>query len=86
MLVPNLNLALLLSQHADTMIPMYEIMQTQLICYGNLLYVKMRLVIDYSLLKRSLGFSYGQHYIKWDSSTALHVTRMNVMRKADNEQ
>ena len=60
MLVPNLNLSVLLSQHADTMIPMYEIMQTPLSCYGNLLYVKERLAIYYSLLKRSLRFSYGQ--------------------------
>ncbi len=45
MLVPNLNLSILLSQHADTMIPMYKIMQTQLSCYGNLLYVKERLAI-----------------------------------------
>ncbi len=59
MLAPNLNLSMLLSQHADTMIPMYEIMQTPLICYGNLLYVKERLAIYYSLLKRSLRFSYG---------------------------
>ncbi len=78
-------LEVLLSQHADTMIPMYEIMQTPLICYGNLLYVKERLAIYYSLLKRSLRFSCGQHDIEWDSLTALHVTRMNVMRKADNE-
>jgi hypothetical protein len=56
-----------------------------LICYGNLLYAKERLAIGYSLLKRSLRFSYGQHYTEWDSPTALHVTRMNVMRKADNE-
>ncbi len=63
MLVPNLNLSMLLSQHVDTMIPMYEIMQTPLICCGNLLYVKERLAIYYSLLKRSLRFSYGQHYI-----------------------
>ncbi len=27
MLVPNLNLSMLLSQHEDTMIPMYEMMQ-----------------------------------------------------------
>jgi hypothetical protein len=56
-LVPNLNLSMLLSQHADTMIPMYEIMQTPLSCYGNLLYVNERLAIYYSLLKRSLRFS-----------------------------
>jgi hypothetical protein len=85
MLVPNLNLSILLSEHADTMIPMYEIMQTPLSCYGNLLYVKERLAIYYSLLKRSLRFSYGQHDIEWDSPTALHVTRMNVMRKADSD-
>ncbi len=64
---------------------MFEIMQTPLSCYGNLLYVKERLAIYYSLLKRSLRFSYGQHDIEWDSPTAIHVTRMNVMRKADNE-
>ncbi len=51
MLVPNLNLSILLSQHADTMIPMYEIMQTPLICYGNLLYDKERLAIYYNLVK-----------------------------------
>ncbi len=67
------------------MIPMYEIMQTQLSCYGDLLYVKERLAIYYSLLKRSLLFSYGQHGIEWGSPTALHVTRMNVKRKADIE-
>ncbi len=82
MLVPNLNLPMLLSQHADTMIPMYEIMQTPLSCCGNLLYVKERLTIYNSLLKRSLRFSYGQHYIEWGSPTALHETRMNVKRKA----
>ena len=60
MLVPNLNLSMLLSQHADTMIPMYEIMQTPLSCYGHLLYVKERLAIYYSLLKITLWFSYGQ--------------------------
>jgi hypothetical protein len=85
MQVPDLNLSMLLSQHADTMVPMYEIMQTPLICYGNLRYVKERLAIYNSLLKRSLRFSYGQHYIEWDSPTARHVTRMNVMREADNE-
>ncbi len=37
------------------------------------------------LLKRSLRFSYGHYYIELDSPTALHVTRMNVMRKANNE-
>jgi hypothetical protein len=83
MLVPNLNLSMLLSQDADTMIPMYEIMQTPLSCYGNLLYVKERLAIYYSLLKRSLWFSYGQHDIEWGSPTALHVTRMHVKRKAE---
>ncbi len=69
MLVPNLNLSRLLSQYAETMIPTYEIMQTPLSCCGILLYVKERLAIDYSLLQRSLRFSYGQHYIKWDSPT-----------------
>jgi hypothetical protein len=67
------------------MIPTYEIMQTPLSCYGNLLYVKERLAIYYSLLKRSLRFSYGQHDIEWGLPTALHVTRMNVRRKADIE-
>jgi hypothetical protein len=57
---------------------MYEIMQTLLSCYGNILYVKERLAIYYSLLKRSFRFSYGQHDIKWGLSTALHVTMMNV--------
>ncbi len=51
MSVPNLNLSMLLSQNAETMIPMYEIMQTPLSCYGNLLYVKERLAIYYSLLR-----------------------------------
>ena len=69
MLVPNLNLSILLSQHADTIIPMYGIMQTPLSCYGNLLYVKERLAIYYSLLKRSLRFSYGQHDIVWGPHT-----------------
>ncbi len=66
MLAPNLNLPMLLSQYAETMIPTYEIMQTpsRLSCYGILLYVKERLAIYYSLLKRSLRFSYGQHYIE----------------------
>ncbi len=53
--------------------------------YGNLLYVKERLAIYYSLLKRSPRFSNGQHDIEWGSPTALHVTRMNVKRKADIE-
>ncbi len=75
MLGPNLNLSMIFSQHADTMIPMYEVKQTPLSCYGNLLYVKERLAIYYSLLKRSLRFSYGQHDIEWGSPTALHVTR-----------
>jgi hypothetical protein len=85
MLVPNPNLSMLLSQHVDTMIPMYEIMQTPLSCYGNLLYVKERLAIYYSLLKRSLWFSYGQHDIEWGLPIALRVTRMNVKHKADIE-
>jgi hypothetical protein len=85
MLAPNLNLSMLLSQHADTMIPMYEIFRTPLSCYGNLLYVKERLAIYCSLLKRSLRFSYGQHDIEWGSPTALHVATMNVKRKADIE-
>jgi hypothetical protein len=83
LLVPNLNLSMLLSQHADTMIPVYEIMQTPLSCYGNLLYGKERLAIHYSLLKRSLRFFSGQHDIEWGLPNALHVTRMNVKRKAD---
>jgi hypothetical protein len=81
MLVPNLNLSMLLSQHADTMLPMYEIMKTPLSCYGNLLNVKERLAIYYSLLNRSLRVSYGQHDIEWGPPTALHVTMMNVKRK-----
>ncbi len=60
-------------------------MQTPLRCYVNLLYVKERLAINYSLLRRSLRFSYGQHDIEWGSPTVLHVTRMKVMSKADNE-
>jgi hypothetical protein len=84
MLMPNLNLSMLLSQYAETMIPTYKIMQTLLSCSGILLHVKERLAIYYSLLKRYLRFSYGQHYIEWDSPTALNVTRINVMRKADN--
>ncbi len=80
-LVPNLNLSMLLSQHANTMIPMYEIMQTPLRCYWNILYVKERLAIYYSLLKSYLRFSYGQHDIEWGPPTALHVTRMNVKRR-----
>jgi hypothetical protein len=95
--VPNLNLSMLLSQHADTVTPMYEIIilvckPLELLCeftvcqgYVNLLYVKERLAIYYSLLKRSLRFSYGQHDIEWGSPTALHVTRINVKRKADIE-
>ncbi len=71
-LASNLNLSMLLSQYAETMIPTYEIMQTPLSCYGILLYVKERLAIYYSLLKRSLRFSYGQHYFEWDSPTARH--------------
>jgi hypothetical protein len=55
MLVPNLNLSMLLSQHADTMIPMYEIIQAPLICYGNLLYVKERLAIYYSQLAEKIS-------------------------------
>ncbi len=74
MLVPNLNLSMLFSQHANTMIPMSEIMQTQLSCYGHSQYVKERLSTYYNLLKRSLlvRFSYGQHDIKWGPPTALH--------------
>jgi hypothetical protein len=56
-LVPNLNLSMLLSQYAETMIPTYDIMQSPLSCYGILLSVKERLAIYYSLLKRSLRFS-----------------------------
>ena len=85
MLEPNLNLSMLLSQHADTMMPMYEIFRTPLSCYGNLLYVKERLDIYCSLLKRSLRFSYGQHDIEWGSPTALHVTMMNMKDTADME-
>jgi hypothetical protein len=53
-------------------------------CFGNLPYVKERLAIYYSLLKRFLRFCYGQHDIKWCPPTA-HVTMMNVKRKADIE-
>jgi hypothetical protein len=67
------------------MIPMYELMQTQLSCNVNLLYVKERLAIYYSLLKRSLQFSYGQHKIEWGLPTAPHVTMMNMKHKADIE-
>jgi hypothetical protein len=72
-----------LSQHAETIIPMYEIMQTPSSCYVNLLYVQERLAIYNSLLQRSLRFSDGQHDIEWGSPTALHVTM--VKRKADIE-
>jgi hypothetical protein len=44
---------------------------------------KISSVLLWATLHR-VGFT-GQHYIEWDSPTALHVTRMNVMRKADNE-
>jgi hypothetical protein len=44
-----------------------------------------RSAIYYSLLKRTLRFPYGQHYIEWDSPTALHLTVMNVKRKANIE-
>jgi hypothetical protein len=69
MLVPNLNLSMLLSQYEESMIPMFEIMQTPLSCYGILLYVKERLAIYYRMLKRFLRFSYGQHYIEWEGNT-----------------
>jgi hypothetical protein len=78
LLASNLNLSMPLSQHEDTMIPMSEIMQTPLSCYGDLLYLKELLAINYSLLKRSHWFSYGQHDIEWGPATALHVTMMNV--------
>ncbi len=83
MLASNLKLSMLLSQDENTMIPIYEIKQTQLSCYENLLYVKERLASYYCLLQRSLQFSYGQH--EWGLSTALHVTMMNVKHKADGE-
>jgi hypothetical protein len=67
------------------MIPMYEIMQTPLSCYRNLLYVKEHLAIYDSLLIRSLRFSYGQHDIEWGLPTALRVTMMNVKHNADIE-
>ncbi len=54
-------------------------------CYGVLLYVKERLAIYYSLLERSLRFSYGKHDIEWGPPKAIHVTRMNVKRKSDIE-
>jgi hypothetical protein len=59
---------MLLSQDEDTIIPIYEIMQTPLSCDGNLVYVKERLAIYYSLLKRSIG----QHNFEWGPPTALH--------------
>ena len=66
MLVPNLNLSMLLSQYAETMIPIYEIVQIPLDSYEDLLpvIVQERLVIYYSMLERSLRLSYGQHDIK----------------------
>ncbi len=48
MLVPNLNLSMLLSQYAETMIPTYEIMQIPLDSYEDLLFVQERLAIYYS--------------------------------------
>jgi hypothetical protein len=60
------------------MIPKYWIMQTPLSCYGTLLYVKELLAIYYSLLKRSLWFSCGQHDTKWGLLAVLHVTMTNV--------
>jgi hypothetical protein len=67
MLVPNLNLSMLLSQYAETMIPTYEIMQIPLDYYEDLLFVQLeeRLAIYYSMLERSLRLSYGQHDIQW---------------------
>ncbi len=61
MLVPNLNLSMLLSQYADTMIPMYKIMQTPLSCCGYLLYVKECLAIYYSL--HVSCFPWGVHWM-----------------------
>jgi hypothetical protein len=87
MLESNLDVSMLLSQHEVIMILIYQIMQTPLSCYGNLLYVKPEqlLTIYYSLLRRSLRFSYGQHDIESGLPTALHVTLMNVKHKADVE-
>ncbi len=50
MLVPNLNLSMLLSQYAETMMPMYEIMQIPLDSYEDLLFVQERLAIYYCML------------------------------------
>ncbi len=69
MLASNLNLSIPLSQHEDTIIPKYEVMQIPLSCYENLLYIKERLAICNRLLKRSLLFSYGQHDIEWGVPT-----------------
>jgi hypothetical protein len=87
MLAFDLNLSLLLSQREDTIIPMYEIMQTQLSCYCHLQYKNFKepLAMYYSVLKRSLWHSYGQHDIEWDLFMALHVTMMNVEHKTDIE-
>jgi hypothetical protein len=65
MLVPNLNLSMLLSQHAETMIPMYEIVQIPLDSGEDLLFVQERLATYYSMLERSLRLSYGQLDIEW---------------------
>ncbi len=45
MLVPNLNLSMLLSKYAETMILIYEIVQTPLDSYEDLLFVQERLAI-----------------------------------------
>ncbi len=72
MLVPNLNLSMLLSQYAETMIPKYEIMQITLDSYEDLLFVQERLAIYYSMLERSLRLSYGQHDIEWCQQLTAH--------------
>ena len=66
MLAPNLNLSMFLSQYAETMIPMYEIVQIPLDSYEDLLFVQEHLAIYYSMpvLERSLLLSYGQYDIE----------------------
>jgi hypothetical protein len=72
MLVPNLNLSMLLSQYAETMIPIYELVQIPLDSYEDLLFVQERLAIYYSMLERSLRLSYGQHDIEWCQQFTAH--------------
>jgi hypothetical protein len=54
MLVHNLNLSMLLSQHADTMIPMYEIMQTSVV-WGIPNSYLIRYIINTYLKRHRLG-------------------------------